>query len=293
MKEEVVKTQIVNVENEKDDGKIFYSHSKLWLYESCPEAYKIKYIDKTFPELPKGIELFLGEAAHAALEWFYNRIKLGIVEELDELVNYYAGYWKEKFNLFDFRISNGGTPDDYFDKGVRFLVNYYFKNKPFDDKTLFTEKKIIFPINESKKYWIQGYVDRITIDNDGIYHIHDYKTNQYQKTQAEIDADRQLAFYHLGLKEIFGSEVKVRLVWHFLAHNVSVFSSRTDEELEKLKKNTFELINKIENNNEWWACRSKWCDWCNFKKENGGNAVITQNPLDKMKDFSLKGFLRS
>jgi hypothetical protein len=33
---------------------------ELCLYESCPEAYKVKYIDKTFPELPQSIHAFLG-----------------------------------------------------------------------------------------------------------------------------------------------------------------------------------------------------------------------------------------
>jgi len=45
-----------------------YSYSKLWLFENCPEAYKIKYIDKTFPEIPRSVEAFLGGMVHESLE---------------------------------------------------------------------------------------------------------------------------------------------------------------------------------------------------------------------------------
>ena len=289
MVEEAVKSEIVNFD--KEEGKIFYSHSKLWLYESCPEAYKIKYIDKIPLEMPRGIELFLGESVHATLEWFYNRVKIGEIEELDALINNYADYWKENFNLLNFRILKGGGPDHYFQKGVGFLINYYLKNKPFADNTLFTEKRIVFPVDQSQRYWIQGYVDRITVDDKGIYHIHDYKTNEYMKKQEDLDSDRQLAFYHIGLKEIFGQDVRVKLVWHFLAHNHSVFSSRKQEALENLKKETFELIKKIELTANWRACGSKWCDWCTYKKENGGKLFAISDQIGKIKDFSLKGFL--
>ena len=61
-------------EEEKKKSKIF-SHSRLWLYENCPEAYKVKYIDKKFPDLPKSIEAFLGSMVHDSLEWLYTEKK--------------------------------------------------------------------------------------------------------------------------------------------------------------------------------------------------------------------------
>jgi len=127
-------------------------------------------------------------------------------------------------------------------------------------------KLLINPLED--KHYIQGYIDRIVL-NQGRYEVHDYKTNQKIKSQKEVDEDRQLAFYHLGLKKLFGENIKVDLIWHFLAFNEKVVSSRTDVELEKLRKDTLALIEKIENNTEWNACGSKWCDWCSYKKING------------------------
>ena len=48
-----------------------YSHSRLWLYENCPEYFKIKYLDKALPDLPVSMALFLGGVVHESLEWLY------------------------------------------------------------------------------------------------------------------------------------------------------------------------------------------------------------------------------
>jgi len=58
---------------------------------------------------------------------------------------------------------------------------------------------------------------------------------------------------------------EVHLVWHFLAFNKTLTSSRTLEQLEKLKKEIIELINKIESATEFPANPSILCKWCGFR----------------------------
>ena len=241
-----------------------YSNSKLWLYENCPEAYKVKYIEKTFPDLPKSVELFLGDFVHQSLEWLYLKRKEGENVELDELIRHFAENWNDNMSE-DIRVRRGKL-EDYFNKGIKFLVDYYEKHKPFDENTIEVEKKICFPLDEDGEYEIIGYIDRIVLTPDGKYEVHDYKTNKYMKKQKEVDEDRQLAFYHIGLKNLFGEDIDVELIWHFLNFNEDIHSKRSDEKLEKLKIETLELIKKIENTTEWPACGRDWCDWCAYKK---------------------------
>jgi len=244
-----------------------YSHSRLWLFENCSEAFKIKYIDKTFPDLPKSIELYLGDIVHQSLEWFYEEIKLRNFHDADELITKYANLWNENFSK-EYRLNGYLKVEDYFNKGIKFLVDYYYKNKPFIENTIHIEKRILFPLDNNKEYFIQGYIDRVVLNKDGEYEIHDYKTNDSLKSQEQIDVDRQLAFYNLGLQEILGKEIKVKLIWHFLAHNKTILSTRTPEQLEKLKSQTLELIKTIETTSVWQPCNKPWCDWCSFKKKN-------------------------
>lgn len=243
-----------------------YSHSRLWLYESCPEFYRLKYIDKKVPVMPTHISLFLGSVVHEALEWLYHQVKYHEIT-IDELIEYFTDRWSTQFDE-NVRIENGDEIDAY-NKAVRFLTDYYTKHKPFKENVLAIERKILFPLDADKKYFIQGFIDRLDLADDGTYEVHDYKTNAYPKKQDEVDKDRQLALYHLGLKEAFGNGIKVRLVWHFLSHNLQMVSERSEDKLEKLRNETLELIKKIESTKEWSACGSKYCEWCRYKIENG------------------------
>jgi|TARA_Y100000310_G_scaffold334040_2_gene412850 hypothetical protein len=254
------------VQKEKKKAKV-YSHSRLWLYENCPEFYKLKYIDKKTPEMPLSISLLLGKTVHEVLEWLYHQIKNHEVE-LDELIEYFQDKWGEHMDEVNRNVKfHNGDEKIHFNRGVKFLVDYYLKHKPFDQNVLAIERKILFPLDQEEMYFIQGYIDRLDLNSDGEYEIHDYKTNAYPKKQKELDKDRQLALYHIGIKKVYGNDIKVKLIWDFLAHNIQMHSARNDEQLEKLKEDTLNLIKKIEGETEWKACKGKWCDWCSYKKE--------------------------
>jgi putative RecB family exonuclease len=264
-----------------------YSHSKLSLYENCPEAYKMKYIDKTFPELPQSIHAFLGSAVHDALEHLYAELIEEKILELDEVIEYFATNWHEQYTL-DIRVPMGEKVEDFFNKGVKFLVDYYQNNLPFSKNTIDIERKIFFPLDE--EIFIVGYIDRLEKHENGSYEVHDYKTNDRMKSQDEVDRDRQLAFYHLGLQDTFGKDIEVKLTWHFLAHNKKVNSFRTQEQLETLKKETLALIEKIRNAKEWPACGKSWCDWCSYKKVHG--VVNKKGDGETKKIFTLNDSLK-
>ncbi len=277
--------------NHSSSGNV-YSHSKLWLYESCPEFYKLKYIDKKVPPMQTHVSLFLGTTVHEALEWLYHQVKYHEIS-VDELIEYFTEKWTSNFSE-EIRIDNGDEIDIY-NKGVRFLADYYTKNKPFKQNVVAIERKVLFPIDEEKKYFIQGFIDRLDMSEDGTYEVHDYKTNQSMKRREDFEKDRQLALYHIGLQEAFGKDIKVRLVWHFLNFNQQIFSQRTQEELDKLKTDTFALIRKIESTTEWPPCGKQFCDWCNYKNENGVtyedvvNMFNEQQKQAEMKKIAMTG----
>ena len=212
-----------------------YSYSKLWLYENCPEYYRLKYIDKKLPDLPRSMPPFLGNMVHESLEWLYFQIKNREVG-INDLIEDYTERWINNFTE-DIVISKGDAASN-FNKGVKFLIDYYMKHKPFEENVVSIEQKVVFPLDKEGHYKMQGYIDRLDLDKDGVYEIHDYKTGAFLRRQDDLNKDKQLAYYHLGLKHSFGKEIKAILVWHFLAHNVNVKSQRTDEQLEELRKET-------------------------------------------------------
>ena len=242
-----------------------YSHSRLSSFEQCPLKYKYRYIDKIIPDLEKSIEALLGTCVHEVLEWIYKNIK-DKTPSLEEIILYYVSIWEQNYFPEIRIIKKGLDPKDYFNKGVQFLIDYYTKNYPFQDNTLEVERKILINLDEQGHYKIQGFIDRLVYNLEkNELEVHDYKTANSLPTQEKVDNDRQLALYAIAIKEAFGKEKEVKLIWHYLAYNKRIESKRTNQQLENLKKETIELIKQIESTTEFPTNKSVLCNWCEYK----------------------------
>jgi putative RecB family exonuclease len=244
--------------------KKYYSHSKIGTYEKCPLKFRFKYIDK-IPEDLKTIEAHLGTVVHATLEWLYSlKIERKKIPKINEVIDYYTEKWQDEYSNEVKIIKEEMTLKDYFGKGVEFLIDYYNKNYPFEENTLEVEKRILIDLNE--EYIIQGYIDRLSFDEENKeYIVHDYKTSNSFPSKEDVENDRQLALYSIAVKEIFGEEKKVCLTWHYLAFNKKICSKRTNEELKKLKEKTLKQIKEIESAEKFPTYVSRLCDWCGYK----------------------------
>lgn len=243
-----------------------YSHSRLSSYEQCKYKYKLKYIDKVPSPVEKSIEAHLGTCVHDALEWLYKEVLEGNLPTLDETLEQYTKKWKEEFKEEFIIVKKEFIANDYFNKGIKFILDYYMKHYPFKDGTLELEKKIWIEIEKDFPHKVMGYIDRLVYNKEtNTYEIHDYKTSNSMPNQSQLDKDRQLALYAMGIKQLYGRNKEVTLTWHYLNHNKQVFSKRTQEEFEKLRQEIKELIETIESNQEWPTNKTRLCDWCEYK----------------------------
>lgn len=243
-----------------------YSHSKLETFEQCRLKFKYRYIDKITPEIPMSIEAHLGKRVHEALEWLYIKIMEKKIPSITEMIDFYSERWIEDFSPNMLIVRKEMKAEDYFNRGVEFLVNYYLKHQPFRDNTIATEQKIEMNLDNKGEIKLIGYIDRLVhnIEKNEI-EIHDYKTSASILSKDKIENSRQLALYSLAVKEIFGKEKNVSMVWHFLAHDMKVSLSRTNEQLEQLRRNVLELIKDIEQTKAFPPSISRLCDWCEYR----------------------------
>jgi RecB family exonuclease len=243
---------------------IIYSHSRLETFEKCKLKFKFQYIDKIIPEIGQSIEAHLGSITHSSLEWFYKQVIQKNIPTLDQIISYYSEKWQEEFKDDIVIVKQELTEKDYFNKGVGFLVDYYTKHSPFEEKTLATEQRI--EVNLTDEIKLIGFVDRLVdnLEKDEI-EIHDYKTGNSMPTKEQINDNRQLALYSLAIKELFGQDKDVCLVWHYLAHDLKICIRKTKEELENLKRDILNLIKQIEETKDFPSNKSILCDWCQYK----------------------------
>jgi hypothetical protein len=58
---------------------------------------------------------------------------------------------------------------------------------------------------------------------------------------------------------------EIRLIWHYLAFDTEIQSSRTPEKLDQLRRETMELIQKIEGDRMFIPKEGPLCNWCNYQ----------------------------
>jgi putative RecB family exonuclease len=243
-----------------------YSHSQLSTYETCPQQYKLAYIDKIKVET-EGIEAFMGSRVHEALEKLYRDLKVTKLNTLEEILDYYCQNWEKNWNEELIQIIRKDyTAEHYHRLGEKCLTEYYKRYYPFDQgKTLGLEENISFPLDEEKGYWIRGFIDRVTLLDHSVLEIHDYKTSGRLPPQRDVDSDRQLAFYHMGVEGKWKDIREIKLVWHYLAFDTEITSSRTPDELQQLRRVTMELIQEIESDRQFLPKEGPLCDWCDYQ----------------------------
>jgi putative RecB family exonuclease len=239
-----------------------YSHSRLETFEQCPQKYKFRYIDNLKTD-KRTIEAFLGSCVHQALEKLYADRRAGRVDSLDDLLAGYEQRWQQGFGPDVEVVRAGRTPEDYFRSGREMLEKFYRRFHPFDQEaTLDLELRINFPLADGADF--TGVVDRLARNGDGTLEIHDYKTAQKLPSQREVESDRQLALYELAVRHRWPDTGRVRLVWHYLAHETELVATKTPAQLEAVRAGTLQLIRRVEAAREFPPRETKLCDWCEY-----------------------------
>jgi putative RecB family exonuclease len=241
-----------------------YSHSRLASFEKCKKQFHYRYVEKR-PVETESIEAFVGKRVHAVIEKLNHFIGRGLIPSLPKVLARFRSDWDEQYEPVRVRIVRAENPPDvYRDNGERCLANHYRRHYPFDrDESLGIEQHVGFALDTDGRYRVQGIVDRIVRTPDGAIEIHDYKTGRWVPTQQELDSDRQLALYQIGIAQRYGM-ASVRLVWHYLLRDQVRVSTRTPEQLDELRARTIELIDRVEAETEFEPTPSTLCSWCEF-----------------------------
>ncbi len=202
---------------------------------------------------------------HKALEWLYTQVMKNSIPSVDDVISFYSQEWQDNYSPDMPIVNKTMNAKDYFNRGVEFLINYYMKYHPFQDNTIATEKKIEINLDPEGNKKLIGYIDRLSqnIENNEI-EIHDYKTSNTIMAKEKVENSRQLSIYSLAVKEMFGKEKNVCMIWHFLAHDMKICLRKTNEQLEWLKKELVGIIDEIERTKSFPPSKSQLCYWCEY-----------------------------
>jgi putative RecB family exonuclease len=243
-----------------------YSHLRLSSFENCPRQFYFRYVERV-PVETESVEAFVGKRVHEVLERLNRFVGQGLVPSLGKVLARFRSMWDEQYAPERIRIVRAeNEPAAYRELGEHCLANFYRRNYPFDrDESLGIEQHVAFALDAGGRYRMQGVVDRIARAADGAIEIHDYKTGRWVPTQQALDEDRQLALYQIALADRYG-DASVRLVWHYLSRDQVRVSTRSAEQLERLRAETAQRIDEIEAEQSFAPRTSALCGWCEFRE---------------------------
>ena len=242
-----------------------YSHSKLGTFETCKFQYKCRYIDHIKVETDT-IEKHLGKVVHDVLEKLYKDLLMGKMNSKEALIGSYEKLWERGWHDKIMIVKTEYDATHYWKRGERSISDYYDQYYPFSQgKTIGLERRVMFDLDKEGKHKIQGYIDRLVYNGDGVYEIHDYKTASSPPTDESLKEDRQLALYQIDVEDKFNDVSDVKLVWHYLTFGKEFSSKRTKEDLDALKLRTIALIEEIERTDDFQPKENPICPWCDYQ----------------------------
>jgi RecB family exonuclease len=190
------------------------------------------------------------------------------VPSLRRVLERYRQLWDSAYDAARVRVVRAENPPTWYrERGEHCLTNYYRRHYPFDaEETLAVEERVSFALDPAGRYGIQGVVDRIARGRDGALEIHDYKTGRRTPSQGELDSDRQLALYQIGVATRYaaGREEPVRLVWHYVQGGQTRTSTRSPEQLEAVRREAMQLIDRIRAEERFEPRPGPLCRWCEY-----------------------------
>ena len=261
---------------EKFGVDILWSWSRYNTYKIDPYGYYLKYI-KHEKETKTSIYCVSGGNCHDIIEKFYNKeIKYEDMISLYEENLFQMNLSNLKYNRKDEK-ANESMANKY-ENNIRL---FYKNHIPIEGKNI-TEQFVTIKVGSNV---FQGYIDFITRDKNGDYHIIDWKTSTIYTGKKVLKESGQLILYAESLIQRGVPIDKIHIKWNFLKYctvQQTLITVDKETKLHKLRnKNCLrtEWVKGIEPNLRKWL---KKIGFNELEIEDSIETSIENNNLDNM-----------
>lgn len=236
------------------------SVSKTKTFLDCKAKYKFAYVEK-LPRKDWEFHTF-GKFCHKVLEDFHNAyIENGSTEPYNvEMANAWRSAWKE------YKASMTSEMK----KDCWAIIDQYLRkiSKPPSDTKIVPVSNILscekkFEINIDNKIVLNGMIDRIQIDADGVIHVCDYKTVKNKK-YLKNDFFQLLTYAYVIISEDPSIE-RVRASYILLRHDFEYITTEfTVPEILAISDKYLEYADQIQIEDEFKPNPTALCNFCDY-----------------------------
>ncbi|MEX1177863.1 MAG: PD-(D/E)XK nuclease family protein [Nitriliruptor sp.] len=236
------------------EGRVRLSFSRIESYSNCPRKFRYSYVDK-LPGRP-GPHLSFGSSIHNALEAFYDR-KLPACPSEEELLGFLYDGWEHSGFVDLPREEQLG----FYRHAQQVLRRYHQRVASSYRLPVATEAWFELPIGYEAT--VVGSIDRVDVDDDGRFHVVDYKTNRKVKDRARVASSLQLSLYALACRHLYGA-LPATVSLDFVVAGVEVVATLDELDLEGARQAVLDTAAAVRA--EAYEPRpNPLCDWCDFR----------------------------
>lgn len=229
------------------------SVSKAKTFDDCKAKYKFCYLDK-LPRIDRDFHIF-GKYLHQVLENFH-RILIDHPDRKDSWKAVMEEAWKSAYAKY----SDQMTGVQY--KEAKSIIDEYIKVLEEEGlpNVIYVEKD--FYININDKVLLNGFIDRVQIDKDGMLHVADYKTTKDVKYLQDFF---QLMTYCYALCLEDNSINRIRASFILLRHNFDYITQEfTRDEVISVAEKFLKYAYNIEDEKLWRPNPQFLCKYCDY-----------------------------
>jgi len=232
-----------------------YSYSRLSLFESCPAAFRMKYIDK-LPEASSDALAFGSLIHHIIATYNKHCLEKGLETDITAMAGIVQKCFYEK--------PSGLTSDRY--PEILAVAERFVASHTISLDTVIGIEEWVRAGIAGGKYLFRGIIDRLDIDKNTVI-ITDYKTDHQLRSQADIEADFQLAVYAWLVTKEYPQINQFIVRLDFVRHDVVREATLDVGRVAMVENQVLGLIGQVEKAiaaNKLPARPGAFCGWCGY-----------------------------
>lgn len=241
------------------------SYSRVNRYLTCPEQYRLYYLEGLRPKIPPASLLF-GQNVHQALAQYF--------QSRTDPVAFFEQAWGEARQM-ELRYSHRETWENLAERGKLLIEKFLIEAVPRLGSIAASEKAFELAVTELDLPFV-GVIDLVA-EFDGKRTVVDFKTASSAYEDHEVELSDQLTAYQLADPEaeqlalcVLVKTKEPRIEWHL--------SRRSGEQLmEFLRK--VGLIGRDIASGRFYKRPGKHCAWCDFLPVCLGDQARTRETL--------------
>lgn len=251
---EELKSKVLEVRPEGDEKlDLSLSVSKVKTFKDCAAKFRFNYIEK-LPKKEWDFHVF-GKYLHEILETYYKILIAGSTDAPNVIL---TASWKQAFANWKPKLTNDQVVE------AKKICQEFLQTLAADDNqptVLAAEDN--FYIDIDGKILLNGFIDRVQIDPDGVLHVTDYKTTKNKK-YLKNDFFQLLTYaFVMCLRD--PSLKKVRGSYILLRHNFDIIVRDFErDEIMAVEKTFLSYGESINAEKLFRPNPTPLCNYCDF-----------------------------